>query len=84
MRRRLVIRPEADADLDEQALFIAQDSMEAALRFIGAATLSLERLLQMPELGTAREFASQRLEGLRMWPIPDFPNHLIFYLDQTE
>lgn len=33
----------------------------------------------MPEIGAARDFGPGRLEGLRMWSIPDFPNHLIFY-----
>jgi toxin ParE1/3/4 len=80
VRRALVIRPEAEVDLDEQALFIAVDNMDAALRLFAAATRAYQRLLEMPELGVARQLGSKRLEGLRMWPIPDFPNHLIFYL----
>jgi toxin ParE1/3/4 len=80
VKRRLVIRPKADIDLDEQALFIGLDSIDAAIRFYGAATAAFERLLTMPELGVARPLGSTRLEGLRMWPIPDFPNYLIFYL----
>lgn len=79
MRKRLAIRPAADADLDAQALFIAADNMEAALRLYAAANRAYDQVLEMPELGAARDFDLKRLEGLRMWPIPDFPNHLIFY-----
>ena len=65
--------------MDAQALFIAADNMEAALRLYAAANRAYDQVLEMPELGAARDFGLKRLEGLRMWPIPDFPNHLIFY-----
>ena len=79
MSKKLVIRPQAVVDLDDQALFIAVDSIEAGLRLYAAAHEAYARLLGMPELGARRELENPELEGLRMWPIPDFPNHLIFY-----
>ena len=33
----------------------------------------------MPGLGERRETSSPRLEGLRVWRIEGFENHLIFY-----
>ena len=30
-------------------------------------------------VGRLREFRSARLAGLRSWPVPGFPKHLIFY-----
>jgi plasmid stabilization system protein ParE len=27
----------------------------------------------------SKAFENPELDGIRMWPIPDFPNHLIFY-----
>jgi toxin ParE1/3/4 len=77
--RKLVIRPEAAADLDAQALFIAADNVEAGLRLYASADRAFRRILQLPRIGAVREFASGRLQGLRVWPIPDFPNHLVFY-----
>ena len=79
MTRKLVIRPQAVIDLDEQALYIARDSIEVGLRLYLAAHGAYARLLDMPELGSRRELAIPELNGLRMWPIPAFSNHLIFY-----
>jgi len=33
----------------------------------------------MPELGPVRQFHNPLLQGIRMWPVPDFRNYLIFY-----
>ena len=33
----------------------------------------------MPEMGVAREYQRQALEGVRMWRISGFENYLIFY-----
>lgn len=79
MSRRLIIAPEAELELDELVAFIAEDSLEAAMRLYDAAESAFKRLLLMPEIGATRELATPGFEGLRMWPIPDFPNHLIFY-----
>lgn len=79
MTRKLLIRPQAIIDLDDQALHIAVDSIEAGLRLYVAAHAAYARLLDMPELGARRRLEKPDLVGLRMWPIPDFPNHLIFY-----
>jgi len=54
MNYRLRISPAADADVDEAALFIAQDNLDAALRF----TTPLKR--------RTRRFATTRLDGLFM------------------
>ena len=79
MRRRLIIAPEAELDLDGLAAFIAEDSLETAVRLYEAAESVFQHLLSMPEIGATRDLGLNRLDGLRMWPIPDFPNHLIFY-----
>ena len=33
----------------------------------------------MPGMGEQRESTNPRLDGLRVWRIDGFPNHLIFY-----
>lgn len=78
MRRKLILSSEAAEELGALTEFIAADSLDAALHFLDAAQNAFERLLSMPELGAARELKRRRVV-LRMWPIPDFPNHLIFY-----
>jgi len=77
--RRIVVRPLAKSDLDEQALYIAQDSVNAALRFLDAAQAAFDRLSSFPEIGTRREFLHLDLRDVRSWPIPKFEKHVIFY-----
>jgi toxin ParE1/3/4 len=71
--------PQAEADIDAQADYIAQNSPRAARRFYAAVRKSAEDLAVMPGLGSRCEFASPRAAELRMLPIPGFKNHLIFY-----
>lgn len=67
-------------DLEEQATYLAEEaSLEVALRFLEAAEKAFAHLAQMPEMAPVRQFLNPTLGGLRMWPMPDFPNHLIFY-----
>ncbi len=73
-------RPEAKRDVNELSAHLGDEGgVHLELRFLDAAEAAFSRLLEMPELGARREFRNSRLEGLRMWPIPDFPKHLIFY-----
>src|SRR5206468_581395 len=75
----IVIQPAADKDLEAHRDYIAHDSPNAARRLILAAARAFERLAEHPRMGTAPDFQSDRLIGIRRWPIPGFRNHLIFY-----
>jgi toxin ParE1/3/4 len=75
----IIIRPRADRDLDEHAAFIARDNLEAGRRFYDAAAQAFEQLAMMPEMGSPRIFRNPALAGLRLWRIPGFECHLIFY-----
>ena len=77
--RRLIRHGQALNDLEEQASFVAQDSLPAASRLLDAAERAFTQILEMPETGSSFQYASPRLEGLRRWPIPGYPNQLIFY-----
>ena len=79
MSRRVVVRPLAESDLDEQALFIAKDSVNAALRFLDAAQSAFDRLRAFPEIGRRRAFLHPDLANVRSWPISGFEKHVIFY-----
>jgi toxin ParE1/3/4 len=76
---RLVVRPLAKSDLDEQSLHIAQDSVNAALRFLDGADSAFDRLCSFPGVGTRRKFLHRDLSDVRSWPIPGFEKHVIFY-----
>jgi toxin ParE1/3/4 len=79
LSRRISLSRAADQDLDGHFLFIAQDSIETAVRFYEAAQAAFQRLVELPEIGSSRAFLDPYLTAIRMWPIPEFPNHLIFY-----
>lgn len=84
MKRRLVVRPLAKGDLDEQARYIAHDDVEAALRFLDAAEGAFDHLRSLPEIGKARKFLHPELVNVRSWPIPRFEKHVIFYRASPE
>lgn len=69
----------AKNDLSEIAAWYGRDSVELELRFLTAAEDAFRNLLHMPRRGALREFFHPALKGVRMWPIPTFPQVLIFY-----
>lgn len=83
-RKKLLRRRRADQDVDEQVgYYLDEGATDTALRFIDAVDAACRRLQDHPEIGVLREFQSTRLTGLRIWFLPDFPEHLVFY-QQTE
>ncbi len=72
MRKFKVSRP-AKKDLDEIWLYIAQDSLDAADRFIDYLTDRFPLLVSSPRMGRSREDLAP---GLRCHPVK---NYLIFY-----
>lgn len=76
---RIIKRPAAKLDLIKQADFIAQDNLEAALRFLDAAEETLAQLARLPRIGKSRKVRSQVFENVRQFPIKGFEKHLVFY-----
>jgi len=79
VKSQIVVDPKADRDLDEQFLYIAQDSREAAIGFLVAAQATFEQLAAMPELGELQHFRQPNLADVRVWRVRGFENYLIFY-----
>ena len=80
MNLRIFKKPRAQSDLEDIAEFIAEDSPNAAERFLLAAQQAFDALAEMPGLGRERrEFLNPKLEGLRSRLIPGFENYMIFY-----
>jgi plasmid stabilization system protein ParE len=69
MTKRLRIDPRADRDVDEEAAYIAQDSLDAALRFLDAAHQTFSELLEVPGKGKVKELSNPRLSGIRQWRV---------------
>jgi toxin ParE1/3/4 len=72
-------RPAADDDLTSLAAYIAEDNVDAALRFIDAVEETVTALAESPMLGTATAFSHPELAGLRFRLVNNFKRYLIFY-----
>ena len=79
---RAVIRPRAQDDILRQFRWylVEQDAADAAFRFVEAVEASVEQLVRMPNMGAPREIRNPALKGLRLWPVKDFDEFLIFYV----
>lgn len=80
MRRKIVRHDQAERDVDELAFHLARAAgRETAYRFLEFLDQAIEQLAEMPEIGTRCELARPKWAELRVWPVPRFKNHLIFY-----
>jgi toxin ParE1/3/4 len=76
---RILVRPLAKQELEAQAEYIARSNPVAGQRLYAAAEKALALLARAPEMGAPWETENPNVSGLRCWPVPGFPNHLIFY-----
>jgi toxin ParE1/3/4 len=65
MTKRIIIRPKASQDLDEHFAYIADNNLEAALRFFDSARSTIAQLARMPGMGSLYPVDNPRLQGLR-------------------
>jgi toxin ParE1/3/4 len=80
VKNRILLRPAAERDLSDQAEYLTQhQNLPTGLRFLRAAEETIRLLARQPEMGTRTECRSSFLEGMRMFPLKRFPNHLVFY-----
>lgn len=80
MKRRVLIRPAASVDPDEQAQYLAAGSgLETALRFYDMADETFRLLSFHPRLGRATQIQNQLLADTRMFPVKHFSEFIVFY-----
>jgi toxin ParE1/3/4 len=79
MTPRVVVRPRARIDLNEQADYLGRRSREAGRRFYDAAQQAFQQWARRPGLGSPQECQDPRLAGLRCGRVPGFEKILIFY-----
>jgi toxin ParE1/3/4 len=84
MTKRIIFRPKASQDLDDQFAYIAEDDLEAAFRFFDAARLTMAQIARMPGMGSPYPVTNPRLQGIRKWAVKGFRKHLIFYCDRDD
>lgn len=64
---RYQLTPEARSQVDEIADFVAEESVDAALRVLDALDDAFRRLAEMPEIGHLREDLTER--PVKFWSV---------------
>ena len=80
----VVTLPQADKDIDSFAKYIAQDSLNSAIRFLDQVEETQSTLSEFPLIASSFESTLSELQNMRWIPVKDFPNHLIFYIPSDE
>lgn len=76
---RLLLKPSAEKDAAHLVHYFFSQSEELASRFYAAVEDACKQLAESPMLGGTVGLGSDGLSNIRVWAIPGFPNHLIFY-----
>ena len=84
MANRVDIRPRARLDVVELATYVGKDSVLAADRFLDASETTFRSLAESPQVGAVYPTKNERLDGLRVFRVQGFPNHLAFYLERND
>jgi toxin ParE1/3/4 len=79
-----VVKPKADHDLDEYADYLAEASVDLALRFLDLAHRTFALLATQPNMGRRCRLRHPRLEGLRVFRVRGFEDLLILYRPQPQ
>lgn len=77
--REVLKRPQAERDIEECFVFIGEQNIDAAFRFLEAIEASFAILSRHPLIGTSRDFGNPELKNLRMWIVSGFEKYEIFY-----
>lgn len=80
MSRKLVKHRRFKRDALTIYVYIGEQNLDAAERFLQAVDHDAKAIRDMPGIGALRDFESPALHGLRSLPVTGFLNYLIFYL----
>ncbi|MBA2749383.1 MAG: type II toxin-antitoxin system RelE/ParE family toxin [Tatlockia sp.] len=80
MSYRIFKRPQAERDIEECFVYIAEDNLDKGVFFLVAVEDSLEQLAKFPLLGKSAEFQNKHFQDMRMWHVKGYENYLIFYV----
>jgi toxin ParE1/3/4 len=79
MSRRILKRPQAEHDIEDCFVYIAEDNPDKGIGFLANLESELTRLGDFPQLGTKLKFGDAQLQNIRMWRVRGYENFLIFY-----
>ena len=85
MSAHYVVRPKADEDLDNQALYLAKRaSADVGHRFLIAAHKTFSLLAMQPDMGWHPHLKHPSLTSLRAFRISGFDRMLVLYRPMTD
>lgn len=73
------LRSAAENDVAENARYLQDKNVEAAIRFLDAFDAAIKLIASSPGIGGSCHFQNSLFDGIRVWPIGGFKNYLIFY-----
>ncbi len=80
MSAQIVIWPEAQSDLDDQAeYYLDNASLEIALQFLAAADETFALIVAQPMMGSERRLSDPALRSSRWVLLKRFEEHIVFY-----
>lgn len=79
MSHQIVKRPQAERDIEECFVFIAEENLDAGVYFLVAVEDSIDQIARFPKIGKKRDFQGKRFNNIRMWQVKKYENYLIFY-----
>ena len=79
----VLFKPAAEKDVAHLVHHFFSQSAETASRFYAAVEDGCKQLAETPEVGGQIASSSEATSGIRVWVVPGFRNHLIFYRPLT-
>ena len=76
---RLVIRRRADRDIDEQLIFLANQSHSLAAKFLDSIERTLHLITESPDRGFLWDDETHHEREIRVRAVVGFSNVLVFY-----
>lgn len=84
MAAQILRRQKAAEDVEQIANYLANDSVDAAIRFLENAESTLNYLAAFPGAGSRFNSTHPRLGNLRFRRVTGFPRHVVFYFDHKD
>ncbi|QDS91595.1 Plasmid stabilization system protein [Roseimaritima multifibrata] len=82
--RPIIRRLKAAEDVEHHATYIADGSIDTALRFLERAEQTIKGLALFPSSGSLFPSRNPEFAGLRTKLVKDFPNHVVFYVERQD
>jgi toxin ParE1/3/4 len=84
MSYSILKNPQAERDIEECFVYIAEENLDVGIYFLVAVEDSIEQIADFPQIGSIKEVGNLQLYGLRMWRVKGYAKYLIFYLLKHE